>query len=88
MVKKSKSKPTLFLKNIKRGALSRQLGIAERDDIPMTLIRMIIRAKIGMLLRNPTKTGKLKIRITKLLIRRAILARTLKRFAMARRKKK
>lgn len=64
---------------IKKGRLSRQLGIDEKDNIPMTLLNKIISAKAGDTIKNPTKTGKNKIKVTRLIERRAILARNLKR---------
>lgn len=82
-----KVKKKLFIKRLKKGALSRQLGIAKKDDIPMTLLRMIVIAKIGEVIRNPTKLGRRRLPITRLLIRRAVLAITLKKLAAARRKK-
>jgi len=71
---------------VKKGALSRQLHIAEKKDIPMSLLNKIISAKAGETIRNPTKTGKRRIKVTRLLERRSILARTFKR--MRRRRKK
>ena len=65
---------------IKKGALSRQLGIPIKDNIPMTLLNKIIKAKAGDTIKNPTKSGKRRIKVTRLLERRSILARTLKRF--------
>lgn len=68
-------------KAIKRpGALSRQLKIPIKKNIPMTLLNKIVKAKAGQTIRNPTKIGKRRIKVTRLLERRAILARTLKRF--------
>jgi len=65
---------------LKKGALSRQLGIPEKENIPMTLLNKIAKAKIGDTVSNPTKTGKKRIKVTRLLKKRAVLARTLKRF--------
>ncbi len=69
-----------FIQNIgiKKGALSKQLNIPERANIPMTLLNKIIAARPGDIIRNPTQTGKRKIKVTRLLERRAILARNLK----------
>jgi len=64
---------------LKKGALSRQLGIPEEKDIPMTLLNRIASAPIGTTIRNPTKTGKRRIKVTRKLKKRAVLARTLKR---------
>ena len=65
---------------IKKGALSRQLGIPIKDNIPITLLNKIIKAKAGDTITNPTKSGKRRIKVTRLLERRSLLARTLKRF--------
>ena len=75
-------------RNLKKGALSRQLDIPEEKKIPFTLLEKIRKTRIGKRIRNPTKTGKRLIRVTRLLKRRAVLALTLKRLAKKRRKKK
>jgi len=62
-----------------KGALSRQLNIPLKKDIPMTLLNKIISSKPGDTIKNPTKTGKRKIKVTKLMERRSILARNFKR---------
>ncbi|MCK9430217.1 MAG: hypothetical protein M0R17_09460 [Candidatus Omnitrophica bacterium] len=62
----------------KKGVLSKQLGIPERKNIPMILLNKIISAKAGQTIRNPTKLGKRRIKVTRLLERRSILARNLK----------
>jgi len=64
---------------LKKGALSRQLGIPIEEKIPMELLTKIIRAKPGETIRNPSKIGKRSIKVTRLMERRAILARNLKR---------
>lgn len=64
----------------KPGSLSRQLNIAVKDNIPVTLLNKIIKAKAGDTITNPTKTGKRRIKVTRLLERRATFARTLKSF--------
>ncbi len=64
----------------KPGSLSRQLGIPIKENIPGTLLNKIIKAKAGDTIINPTKTGKRRIKVTRLIERRAILARTLKSF--------
>jgi hypothetical protein len=76
-----------FIKKIgiKKGALSRQLGIPIKENIPVTLLNKIISAKAGQIIKNPTKTGKRRIKVTRKLERRAILAKTLK--GLPRRKK-
>lgn len=65
---------------IKTGALSRQLGIPEKDNIPFTLLEKIKKAEIGTTIKNPTKSGKQEIKVTKKLKKRAVLALTMKRF--------
>lgn len=74
------AKQKKFLKKIgiKKGALSKQLGIPEKDNIPMTLLNKIIAAKAGDTIKNPTMSGHRRIKVTRLLERRAILARNLK----------
>jgi hypothetical protein len=62
----------------KRGSLSRQLGIPEEKNIPVTLLEKIKKAKIGSTVHNPTGQGKKRIRVTRLLKRRSVLAHTLK----------
>jgi len=64
--------------DMKKGALSKQLGIPEKEDIPMTLLNTIITAKPGTIIKNPTKTGKPKYKVTRLMERRSIMARNLK----------
>ena len=63
------------LKDHKRNLLGDMLGIAESDDIPLALLSMIIAAKIGEMIHYNRKS----IKVTKLLKKRAVLARTLKR---------
>jgi len=41
---------------LKRGSLSRMLGIKEKDNIPLTLLRKITKTEIGMTIRNVVKT--------------------------------
>ena len=65
----------------KPGALSRQLGIAIKENIPMTLLRRIKQTPVGKVISNPTKKGKKRIKVTGLLKRRVNLAITLKTVA-------
>ena len=65
--------------HMKKGALSRQLGIPLEKNIPFSLLNKIISAKSGDIITNPTSIGKRKIKVTRLLEERAILARNLKR---------
>lgn len=64
----------------KKGALSRQLGIPEKENIPNTLLSKIVKAKAGEKIKNPTQVGKKNIKVTRLLERRAIFAQRLKSF--------
>ena len=66
---------------IKKGMLSRQLGIPEKENIPKTLLDEIINAKAGEKIKNPTLIGKKSIKVTRLLERRAIMARTLNKIS-------
>ncbi len=71
---------------LKKGALSRQLGIPEKKNIPQKLLNKIIKAKAGQTIKNPSRLGKRKIKVTRLLERRAIFARTLKRLPRRKRR--
>ena len=68
-----------WIPKLKKGVLSRQLGIPEKKNIPITLLNRIASAPIGATIKNPTKTGKRRIKVTSKLKKRAVLARTLKR---------
>lgn len=72
----------LFIKkaNLKKGSLSRQLGIPVKKNIPVTLLNKILRTKVGQKINNPTQAGKRVINVTPLLKKRSSLARTLKNF--------
>ncbi len=63
----------------KPGSLSRQLGIPIKENIPVTLLNKIIKAKPGQIIINPATTGRRRIKVTRKLERRAILAKTLKK---------
>jgi len=54
----------------KPGTLHRMLEIPKEKDIPMTLLKKIIAAEKGDVIINPTKTGKKRIKVTRLLERR------------------
>ena len=73
-------KKSLWIPKLKEGALSRQLGIPIIDNIPITLLKAIKNADIGETVRNPTKKGKRRFKVTKLLKQRSVLALTLKGF--------
>jgi hypothetical protein len=63
----------------KPGRLHSDLGISEGDKIPMKLLDMIVKAKVGETIKNPTLKGKKRILVTRKIEQRAILARNLKR---------
>ena len=72
-------KPNWIQKALARpGSLHKSLGIPKETKIPMSLINSIIKAKAGDTIKNPTKTGKQIIFVSRRLERRAILARNLK----------
>lgn len=54
----------------KPGALRRQLGIPKGEKIPVSLMRRILAADTGEVVKNPTKVGKRKYKVTTLLQRR------------------
>ena len=62
----------------KPGKLHSDLSILEDEKIPMSLLNVIIKAKAGQTIKNPTSKGKKKIKVTRRLEQRAILARNLK----------
>lgn len=61
------------------GTLSRQLKIPVKENIPFTLLEKIKSAKIGDTIKNPAKRGMSRIKVTRLLKRRAVMALNLKR---------
>jgi len=63
---------------LRKGTLSRQLDIPVKDTIPITLLKAIRDAKTGSTVKNPTKSGRSNIKVTRLLKKRAVLAITLK----------
>lgn len=54
----------------KEGALHKQLGVPLNQKIPKTLLRKLNNAKQGSTIKNPTKTGKKKIKVTHLVKQR------------------
>jgi len=61
----------------KPGALRSQLNVKSGQKIPKTFLNKIADAPVDTRVTNPTKTGKKSVKVTKLLKRRASLARTL-----------
>ena len=56
------------------GALHRQLKIPKSKRIPTTTLEAIRKAPIGSTIKNPCKTGKRRIKVTRLLKKRAVAA--------------
>lgn len=71
-------------KDIKKGALKRQLGYKEGQKIPSSVLDKILKAKVGS---KVIVNGK-SIKVTAKLKRRVSLARTLGRLRKRGRKKK
>lgn len=67
-----------WMQNLHKGTLSRQLSIPEKENIPITLLRVIVHAPVGTVVKNPTKTGKKHYIVTDLMKKRANTAITLK----------
>lgn len=65
--------------NLKKGALSKELGIPEDENIPCKLLYKLNAASSGDNVKNPTNVGKLEIYVTKKMKKRVNLALTLKR---------
>lgn len=70
-----------FIKKIhlKKGTLRNQLEIPTNKNIPITLLNKIESSKLKRHIKNPTKTGKKKISVTKLLKERVTLALNFRR---------
>ena len=64
----------------KRGTLHRQLGVPTDKKIPKSLLSRIKHSPLGKTVKNPTHTGKRKVKVTGLLKKRAVLAHTLRSF--------
>ena len=60
----------------KEGSLHRQLGVPQKETIPKTLLTEIKGTPVGETAKNPTKTGKRRVKVTGLLKKRAVLAHT------------
>ena len=67
------------LRRHKPGSLSRQLEVPIKDNIPFSLLEKIRRTPIGTTITNPTKSGKRRIKVTKLLKQRAVMTLNLKK---------
>ena len=64
--------------HLKKGVLHRQLGIPQNMKIPVSLLNKIIAAKPGDVITNPSGKGRKRIKVTRILEKRANLARNLK----------
>ena len=64
--------------HLKKGVLHRQLGIPQEQKIPVSLLNKIIAAKPGDTITNPSGKGRRRIKVTRVLEKRANLARNLK----------
>lgn len=62
----------------KKGTLHRQLKVPMDKKIPKRLLSKIKGAEIGKTVRNPSKVGKRRVKVTGLLKKRAVLAHTLR----------
>lgn len=58
----------------KAWSLSAMLDIPEKNTIPKTLLRKIKNTKLGSRIKNPTQTGKQRIKVTKKLKQKALFA--------------
>ncbi len=86
--KSGKKKKNWIQKAIKHpGALHKHLGIPMNKKIPKTLLVEIKEAEVGQIIKNPTKTGKRRIKVTETLKKEATLALTLRRFHRKSKKK-
>lgn len=66
------------VKKGKKGSLHRQLGVPKNKTIPKALLNKIKATPIGKKIKNPAKTGKRRVKVTRLLKKRAVLAHTLR----------
>lgn len=62
----------------KVGAFSRQVGVPVNKNIPKVLLTRIIKARPGEVVVNPSSIGKPRIKVTRLLERRANFALNVK----------
>lgn len=71
---------------MKPGALHRQLGIPKDKKIPVTLMRRILKADTGDVVKNPTRVGRRRYRVTTLMQRRVNPVLTSRRIRHRKRK--
>jgi hypothetical protein len=70
----------------KKGSLHRMLEVPKSEDIPFTLLEKIRNTPIGETIKNPVKTGKDKIKVTKLVKQRAVWGLNMKRISQKKKK--
>jgi hypothetical protein len=70
------------------GALHRQLSIPQDTKIPKTLLTTILDADTGDVIKNPTKVGRRRYRVTTLMQRRVNPVLTARKFRRRRRRGK
>ena len=61
------------------GRLHSDLGIPKSEKIPIKLLNVIVQAKAGQTISNPTSVGRKRIKVTRKIEQRSILARNLKK---------
>ena len=71
----------------KPGALHRQLGIPRDTKIPVTLMHTILAADTGDIVRNPTKVGRRRYRVTSLMKQRVNPVLTARGFRKGKRRR-
>ena len=71
----------------KPGALHRQLGIPRGTKIPVTLMREILDADTGDVVKNPTKVGKPRYKVTTLMQQRVNPVLTARKIRLKKRKR-
>jgi hypothetical protein len=71
----------------KPGALHRQLSIPQDTRIPKTLLTTIQDADTGAVIKNPTKVGKPRYRVTTLMQRRVNPVLTARKFRRGKRRR-
>lgn len=72
------------LEHHKEGSLHRMLGVPKCTTIPFTFLETIRNTEIGMVAKNPTLIGSKKVKVTRLVKARAVLALNLKRIGQNR----
>jgi len=62
-----------MIKRRRKDKFKRQLGMKGNEKIPYSLLKKINNSSVGETINNPTKKGKSRIKVTKLIERRAFL---------------